>query len=144
MKERERQQGGLGAVDPKLRGRRQVSLQTIDYNKAAALRDVLTEKSGRAVTITDTIARALDCLDDAHHRGAWLSPREAEPVLERRSRDRLISVLAQFIARAMPGRELKSISFDPTNERLLVYLDDDDPLPLLAGGVEAGRRPLSH
>ena len=39
--------------------RRQVSLRNVDFEKATALRDEITEKSGRKITISDTVARAL-------------------------------------------------------------------------------------
>ena len=85
------------------RNRRQISIATEDYRRLAALRDTLAEKLGTRVTITDTVGRSIGCLEDAHERGAWLSPREAAPVLEQRHRDKLaVALIAQFIAHACP------------------------------------------
>ena len=39
--------------------RRQVSLRIADFEMVTALRDALAEKSGRMVTLSDTVARAL-------------------------------------------------------------------------------------
>ena len=122
--------------------RHQVSVRTVDFEKATALRDAITEKSGRKITISDTVARALDCLKDAHARGAWLSPSEAAPVLEQRHRDQVASVLAQFIARACPEKRLKGIAFDPANEMMTVTFDESDPIALWAG--EAAAHAAAH
>jgi len=121
--------------------RKQVSLRIEAWQKAAALRDALAETTGRRVTITDTIDRALDCLADAHKRGAWLSPKEAGPVLEQRLRDQIASVLAQFVARALPSKHLYGITFHPNRRVVTVILEGSDggeePVPLLMGATEA-------
>ena len=118
-------------------GRRQVSLRIADFEKAIALRDEITEKSGRKVTISDTVARALLCLQDAHARGAWLSPQEAAPILEQRHQDQVASALAQFIARACPEKRLKGIAFDSANGMLSVTFDQGDPIDLWTGAAAA-------
>ena len=122
--------------------RHQVSVRNVDFEKTTALRDALAEKSGRKVTISDTLSRALDCLEDAHKRNAWLSPREAAPVLEQRHRDQVASVLAQFIARACPEKRLKGIAFDSANEMMSVTFDEGDPIALWAG--EAAAHAAAH
>ena len=122
--------------------RRQVSLRTADFEKATTLRDAITERSGRKITISDTVSRALACLEDAHARGAWLSPREAAPVLEQRHRDQVASVLAQFIARACPEKMLSGIAFDSANEMMTVTFDQGDPIALWAG--EAAAHAAAH
>ena len=122
--------------------RHQVSVRNVDFVKATALRDAITEKSGRKITISDTVARALDCLQDAHARGAWLSPQEAAPVLEQRHRDQVASVLAQFIARACPEKRLTAIAFDSANEMMTVTFDEGDPIALWAG--EAAAHAAAH
>ena len=122
--------------------RHQVSVRNVDFEKTTALRDALAEKSGRKVTISDTLSRALDCLEDAHKRNAWLSPREAAPVLEQRHRDQVASVLAQFIARACPEKRLKGIAFDSANEMMTVTFDEGDPIALWAG--EAAAHAAAH
>ena len=126
--------------------RRQVSLTYDDYQKAANLRDTLAEVSGRRVTLTDTIGRALACLEDAHARGAWLSPKEAAPVLERRMRDQLVSVLAQFIARTMPDRAFRGVVYErgtthASGGMLRVLLGEQQYVPLLLVG-EGGAAAL--
>ena len=119
------------------RSRRQVSIATEDYRRLAVLRDFLAEKTGVKVSITGTIARTIDCLEDAHERGAWLSPREAAPVLEQRHRDKLASVLAQFVARACPEKQLKGIAFDPENGTMTVHFDEDAPIAVWTGDADA-------
>ena len=117
--------------------RRQVSLRNVDFEKATALRDAITEKSGRKITISDTVGRALDCLKDAHTRGAWLRPQEAAPVIEQRHRDQVASVLAQFVARACPEKRLKGIAFDSANGMMTVIFDEGDRIDLWAGEADA-------
>ena len=119
------------------RNRRQISIATEDHRRLAALRDSLAEKTGTRVTITDTITRTIDCLEDACQRGAWLSPREAAPVLEQRHRDKLASVIAQFIARACPEKQLKGIAFDPKNGMMTVIFEEDDPVAVWTGDADA-------
>ncbi len=93
------------------------------------------------VAISDTIDRALDCLEDAHSRGAWLSPKEAAPVLEERLRKEVISVLTQFVARTMPDRLLRGVTFQPAGMpggggTLYVHLDEEVTVPMLMGAGE--------
>ena len=122
--------------------RRQVSLRLDTWQKAVELRDKLAEKSGRRVAISDTIDRGLECLADAYERGAWLSPREAAPVWEQRLQDQIASVLAQFVARAMPDRSLEGIQIDRKRRTAVVLLGDvDEPIPLLLAVTEAEPSP---
>ena len=120
-----------------LRNRRQISIATEDYRRLAALRDMLAKKTGTRATITATVARAIDCLADAYQRGAWLSPVEAAPILEQRHRDKMASAIAQFIARACPEKQLKSITFDPKNDMMIVSFAADDPVAIWAGDASA-------
>ena len=119
------------------RNRRQISIASEDYRRLAVLRDSLAEKTGTRVTITDTITRTIDCLEDAYSRGAWLAPREAATVLEQRHRDKLAGALAQFIARACPEKKLKGIAFDPKNGMMTVHFDEDDPVAVWTGDADA-------
>ena len=119
--------------------RHQVSVRNVDFEKATALRDAITEKSGRKITISDTVARALDCLQDAHARGAWLSPQEAAPVLEQRHRDQVVSVVAQLLARIAPERPLRGVAFDTEHDTLIVHMADSEPFPLVMSGPLMGR-----
>ena len=118
--------------------RRQASLRIADYEKAIALRDAITEKSGRKVTISDTVARSLECLENAHARGAWLSPSEAAPVLEQRHRDQVVSVVAQLLARIAPERPLRGIAFDTEHDILNVHFADSESFPLVMTGPLMG------
>ena len=119
--------------------RHQVSVRTIDFEKATALRDAITEKSGRKITISDTVARALECLEDAHARGAWLSPSEAAPVLEQRHRDQVVSVVAQLLARIAPERPLRGVAFDTEHDTLIVHMADSESFTLVMPGPLMGR-----
>ena len=118
------------------RNRRQVSIATEDYRRLAALRDSLAEKTKTRVTITDTITRTIDCLEDAYQRGAWLSPREAAPLLEERHRDQVASVLAQFIARACPEKRLMGIEFNTENGMMMVHFEQEDPISVWTGAAD--------
>ena len=118
--------------------RRQVSLRLDTWRKAVELRDKLAAKAGRRVAISDTIDRGLECLADAYDRGAWLSPQEAAPVWEQRLQDQIASVLAQFVARAMPDRSLEGIVIDRNQRTAVVLLRGaDEPIPLLLAATEA-------
>ena len=119
--------------------RHQVSVRTVDFEKATALRDAITEKSGRKITISGTVGRALACLEDAHARGAWLSPSEAAPVLEQRHRDQVVSVVAQLLARIAPERPLRGVAFDAENDTLIVHFADSESFPLIMPGPLMGR-----
>lgn len=119
--------------------RRQISLRTSVWERASRLRDELAATSGRKVTISDTIDQGLRCLEDATSRGAWLSPREAAPVLEDRLRKDLVSAIAQFIARTMPDRELRGVTFETPSPGAGVVLNihlDDRAVPLFLGSTE--------
>ena len=121
------------------RNRRQVSIDTDDYRRLAALRDALAEKTGRKVTMTNTIARTIECLEDAHRSGAWLNPREAAPALEQRHRDQVVSVIAQLVARIAPERPLRGVAFDPEHDTLIVHFADSESFPLVMPGPLMGR-----
>ena len=111
--------------------RRQVSIRTETWHKAREVSEALSNRFQRKISISDTLDRGLRCLDDAHARGAWLSPLEAAPVLEERYRRRIVAVLAQFVARAMPERSLTGVTFGP--DRIEVELDEGERLDLFLG-----------
>ncbi len=125
------------------KNRAPVMLRGETHALAAELRDELTSRSGARHTMADAIHRGLMCLKDAHERGAWLSPQEAAPVMEQRARDRMVSVLAQFIGRAMPEKKLKGIAFATANETMTIEFVDGDSFPILLAGVES-TRPTAH
>ena len=118
--------------------RKMVSLRQSTYDKVESCRMVLSDFTERNISRADVIDRALDCLLDAHTKGAWLSPKEAAPVLEDRHRREIVSVLGQFIGRIMPDRQLTSVNFDAVNSICVVQLDgDEQPMPLLVQGIGA-------
>ena len=119
------------------RNRRQISIATEDYRRLAALRDLMAAKTGIKATVTATISRAIDCLSDAYERGAWLSPSEASLILEERHRDKLASVIAQFIARACPEKQLRGIAFNTETGMMTVHFDEDDPVAVWTGDADA-------
>ena len=123
------------------KNRKLVSVRSTTWDRANELRDALAEKSGRKITLSDVFERSLDSLADAHSRGAWLSPKEAAPLLEQRNRDRTVSILAQFIARLMPERQLRGVVFDPATQSLIVHLEGEAPVQLFMGGTETARLP---
>ena len=121
------------------RKRRLVSIPDRTVQALERLHQDLKAKSGRPLTFGDVIERALECLDDAHKRGAWLSPREAASVLEQRHRDQVVSVVAQLLARIAPERTLQGIAFDPGRDTLVVELAGSEPFSLVMPGPLMGR-----
>ena len=73
------------------------------------IRATLQQKTGLKVTESGTVERALNCLHDAHNRLAWLSPKEAGPVLTERHQDGVALALSQFAVQL--GREVDRIEF---------------------------------
>ena len=120
------------------RDRRMVAVPSSVWDKASQLQYDLTERTGRKVTIAEVVSRGLDCLGDAHARGAWLSPKEAAPLLEERHRQSMMSCIAQVIARFAPNEQLKGITFDPANERILIHTEGAQPVSVLAGAPLMG------
>ena len=111
--------------------RKPISVRQEHYDFACQLRDELAAVSDRTITLTDVISRALQCLADAHQRGAWLSPQEAAPLLERRHMDGIASALAQLAAHL--GTPVETIRFFPAQHRIEVKLADTEPMPIYAG-----------
>ena len=66
--------------------------------------------SGRKVTLGDAIERSLDSLEDAHRRGAWLSPREIGPVVIQRTQNAIAAVLGQVVPQ-VAGCDIEQIEF---------------------------------
>ena len=118
--------------------RRHIAVNVRDHERATALRDALAEKSGRKVSISNTVGRALECLEDAIGRGAWLSPSEAAPVLEQRHRDQVVSVVAQLLARIAPERSLQGVAFDTEHNTLIVHFVDSESFSLVMPGPLMG------
>ena len=123
--------------------RRMVHMPLNIYEKARKLQTRIQEKIGLEVALGGVIERAIECLDDAQNRGAWLSPKEAAPQFERRFKERMMDLTEQLLAKVAPDRKLKSIDFKGGQMR--VFLDDDPPIQLakFAGGEKAAAAILN-
>ena len=122
--------------------RRQVSIRSADWQKATRLQEKASIEYGRKVTITDTIATALGCLEQRPwpHSGGD-SNDEHMPCEEFRTA--FVSLLSQFIARTMPERRLRKVTLEPGEESgsvetIVVHLDDRE-IPLFMGRVVTTR-----
>ena len=87
---------------PNNSNRRQVSIRMDQWNKLDAIRTELAIMTGQEVTLTDAIGRAIQCLDDSHRRGAWLSPSEAGPVMAERLKVAVNLILRQLAEGQQP------------------------------------------
>ena len=115
------------------RGRKLVSFPTRVYDETKQMRDELESMSGRKVSMADTVMRGIECLRDAHYRGAWLSPREAAPVLKQRVNDAVAKTLGQFIIQAMPDTPLIGLTVDQDSDIMTVTLEGQKPHHLYMG-----------
>ena len=127
--------------------RRQVSVRNTDWEKASRIRDQFSRTSGCRVTITDTFAQALGCLEAelegerSAGEGNWWTregkwgPVKRSHTAEVMDREQLrieaVSLLSQFIARTMPERRLRRVTLDPGTgpgavETIVVHLDDEE------------------
>ena len=111
---------------------RTVNLAQPAYEVLVGLQKDIQTATGFAPTIAQTCARALQCLADAQRGGAWLSPKEAAPRFEERHQREVTSIVAQFIARALPEQSLQGIDFDRAKNTVTVTLSDGRALPLFA------------
>ena len=121
--------------------RRQVSIRSSDWLTASRLRTEVSMATGAKVSITDIIARAVRCLDEKLVRGRpYRSVAVSNEQLQRENlRMEVVSALSQFIARTMPERRLRGVTFDPDEGSggvvtLFVQLDDIK-IPLFVGRV---------
>ena len=117
--------------------RRQVSIRSSDWQKASQLRDEVSRTHGRKVTITDTIASALVCLEGSLAEPPPLWRPSPEEEKWERYRDEIINLLGQFIARMMPERRLRKVTLDPATDQggitLIVVQLDSQEVPLYTG-----------
>ena len=122
--------------------RRMMGIPLATNAKIEFLQGMLRQKTGYDFTKTQVIQRALEILEDAYGRGAWLSPVEAGPVIQARHKREIASVLGQFIAMSMPDARLDGVLFDEENGQLTIRLLDTedgeirDCPPLRFGGVD--------
>ena len=110
------------------------------WTLAGELRDALAARSGRRVSLSETVERGLECLRDSHVRGAWLTPQEAAPVMEARMRAEIVSAIKQFLGRWSPETVLHGVGFAPSKipgggGTLTVHLEGGE-VPILLGGAE--------
>ena len=124
--------------------RRQVSIRSVDWQKASELREEMSRASGRRVTITDTIARALGCLEGEPGQVWRNAGRAVEDTKQRNLEIDVVSLLSQFIARTMPERRLCQVRLEPgigsdDIATIIVHLDDRE-VPLFMGRVVLSKR----
>ena len=129
-------------VSKEAKRRKLVSLPTPVYEETKKMRDELGRMSRRKVTMAETIMRGIECLHDAHYRGAWLSPREAAPVLKQRVNDAVAKTVGQFIIQAMPETPLVSLNINPDTEIMTVTLVGKEPQLLYMGSGSPRRSDL--
>lgn len=101
--------------------RKTVSLRAETFARAAKLRDERAMMGGPKATITDTIDRALHCLEDVEKRSAWVAPRDPALVAEDHIVTLISEALAQLIRSHMPDRELDHFEFDYNRRHLFVH-----------------------
>ena len=104
-----------------------LNVQVQTWEKARRIADELKRVSGRKWSLAQTVDRALDCLDDANHAAAWLSPREARPVMQERLESLLAHVVHQALLQA--GHRVKHITSD--NGVITVKLEQGDDIVLV-------------
>jgi len=96
--------------------------------------------SGRKITISETVERALACLAVSDFHTALLTREQAASMVEERLRKEISSVLIQFVARAMPKSVVRGVTFHqagiPGGGRLVLVHLDDHEVPLLIGAGE--------
>ena len=125
------------------------------FERAERLRDELAATGGHKPTMTDTIDRAIRCLEEVQTRSAWTTPSDPRLRLEQHIATLVTSALSQFIRDYLPDEELSSLTFDfhrhtiavhlagePRLRRIILtpdsrYLDPTEPLPEL---YREGRR----
>ena len=103
-----------------------VQLRREIYEKADQMRNELSSlNAGRNVSMTEVVTRALNCLQDAHRRQAWLSPAEALPLLERRVIDLLAATAGQVasITAANPGAKLIRCETHAADRKMMLVFD---------------------
>ena len=128
--------------------RKMVNIRQDTYSKATRVQKALAERVGRPVSLADVLDRAVEALDDAHQRGAWLSPKEAGPVIEERQRMDLVTVITQ-VARHFDPSERPSVGFRELTAEVNIRFLNRDELWLVRGsgqdiridGVELATRP---
>ena len=115
--------------------RRVVSVPDKTYAEIGRLKAQLESVSGRRLSLADVIDRGLEYLADAHSRGAWLSPREAAPLLDQRHRQEIFNVVVQLVPRINPKLTVAAVAFDPPRHKLNVQFLERDPIAILTEGV---------
>ena len=109
-----------------------VNLEPACYEILVGLQKDIKKTTGLRPNLGQIVERALQCLADAQRGEAWLSPKEAAPRFEERHQREVTSILAQFIARALPEQSLQGIDFDRAKNTVTVTLSDGQALPLFA------------
>ena len=112
-----------------------VRLPMPTYTRMEATQGVLRAMTGRAISKGETVERALECLTDAHSRGAWLSGAEAATVFEERHQTQVTAVVGQLLAAVRPDLELDGVGFDPVNGRAHVIIRGEPAITMEAASI---------
>ena len=108
----------------KQKQRKQVSVRDADYVKLIEIRDELQTITGRKIMLCEAMARAIECLDDSHRRGAWMAPHEMGDALKARLLQAMAGIIMQF-AEAVPNAGINGVSFSQDGRLMLLSLEDN-------------------
>lgn len=116
--------------------RRQINVPEPVYEALQALRGELGRRTGARPTTVEVVNRATACLVDAHTRGAWLSPEEAQPVHMERAKTMVVEIVGAVVHHATDLR-LSGVAFDDQNNVAIVVLDGHAPIAVPIGEPRA-------
>ena len=108
----------------KQKQRKQVSVRDADYVKLIEIRDELQTITGSKIMLCDAMARAIECLDDSHRRGAWMAPHEMAPALKARLLQAMGGIIMQ-LAEAVPNAGINGVTFSQDGRLMLLAIEDD-------------------
>ena len=97
-------------------------LRSGTYAMAERLRENLSAAEGRRYGMTDTIDRAVGCLDEALTSSAFLNPADGALQAEQHVAMLITSALSQFVSAYMPDETLQLISFNYQNHLINAYI----------------------
>ena len=109
------------------------------HTRLEAMRAALREMTGRHVTQGEAVGRALECLTDAHGRGAWLSGAEAGRALEERHQQQVTLIVRQLLAQVRPDLELDGVGFDAINGQAHIVIRGEPAISLEAASLVEGK-----
>ena len=97
------------------------------------------EMTGRHVTQGEAVGRALECLTDAHGRGAWLSGAEAGRALEERHQEQVTAVVGQLLAAVRPDLTLDGVGFNAATGQAHIAIRGEPAISLAAASLVEGK-----